>query len=461
MLFPNQFKYLFFLTLIFLYACHSPVKIVPSARPLFTLLPANQTHIDFNNQLTEGLNTNVLMYEYFYNGGGVAIGDVNGDGLQDIYFSGNMVDNKLYLNKGHMQFEDITNIANVEGRPGPWKTGVTMVDINGDGKMDIFVCYSGKLRGAKRVPQLFINLGNDKNGVPHFEDEAKQFGLTDSSYSTQAYFFDYDHDGDLDLLLLNHNPKRISDLNQATIDSLIIQKDDQSGIRLYRNDNNHFVDVTKQSGLLNSTLNYNLSAGIADLNNDGWPDIYLSNDYLVPDYLYINNHDGTFTNEIQQQLGHTSEFSMGNNISDINNDGLPDIFTLDMLPEDNHRQKLLTAPNNYPLFDVILKSGFYYQYMRNMLQLNNGNRTFSEIGQLSGISNTDWSWAPLFADYDNDGWKDLFITNGYLRDYTNMDFLSYMNDQLGNKNEEVFRQQLLAISQHIPTSNIKNYFFKN
>lgn len=461
MAFPNQFRYRFFLPLIFLCACHSPVKTVPSARPLFTLLPASQTHIDFVNGLTEGLNTNVLMYEYFYNGGGVAIGDVNGDGLQDIYFSGNMVDNKLYLNKGKMQFEDISNISNVEGRPGPWKTGVTMVDINGDGKMDIFVCYSGKLRGAKRVPQLFINLGNDKNGVPHFEDEAMQYGLTDSSYSTQAYFFDYDHDGDLDLLLLNHNPKRISDLNKATIDSLIIQKDDQSGIRLYRNDNNHFVDVTKQSGLLNSTLNYNLSAGIADLNNDGWPDIYLSNDYLVPDYLYINNHDGTFTNGIQQQLGHTSEFSMGNNISDINNDGLPDIFTLDMLPEDNHRQKLLTAPNNYELFDVILKSGFYYQYMRNMLQLNNGNGTFSEIGQLAGISNTDWSWAPLFADYDNDGWKDLFITNGYLRDYTNMDFLTYMNDQLGNNTEEVFRQQLLAISQHIPTSDIKNYFFKN
>lgn len=442
-------------------ACHSSTKNLSVSKPLFTLLPSSQTHIDFDNQLTEGLNTNVLMYEYFYNGGGVAIGDVNGDGLQDIYFSGNMVDNKLYLNKGNMQFDDITNIANVEGRPGPWKTGVTMVDINGDGKIDIFVCYSGKLRGAKRVPQLFINLGNDKNGIPHFEDEALQYGLTDSSYSTQAYFFDYDHDGDLDLLLLNHNPKRISDLNEATIHSLIIQKDDQSGIRLYRNDNNHFVDVTKQSGLLNSTLNYNLSAGIADINNDGWPDIYVSNDYLVPDYLYINNHNGTFTNEIQQQLGHTSEFSMGNNISDINNDGLPDIFTLDMLPEDNHRQKLLTAPNNYQLFDVILKSGFYYQYMRNMLQLNNGNGTFSEIGQLSGISNTDWSWAPLFADYDNDGWKDLFITNGYLRDYTNMDFLTYMNNQLGNNNEEVFRQQLLAISKHIPASNIKNYFFKN
>lgn len=446
--------------LVLLEACHSPIKTTPSEKPLFTLLPASRTHIDFTNQLTEGLNTNVLMYEYFYNGGGVAIGDVNGDGLQDIYFSGNMVDNKLYLNKGNMQFEDITAEAGVQGRPGPWKTGVTMVDINGDGKMDIFLCYSGKLSGAKRVPQLFINLGNDKNGIPHFKDEASQYGLTDSSYSTQAYFFDYDRDGDLDLLLLNHNPKRLSDLNEASIHSLINQEDDQSGIRLYRNDNNHFVDVTKQSGLLNSTLNYSLSAGIADLNNDGWPDIYISNDYLVPDYLYINNHNGTFTNELQQQIGHTSEFSMGNSIADINNDGLPDIFTLDMLPEDNHRQKLLTAPNNYQLFNVILKSGFYYQYMRNMLQLNNGNGTFSEIGQLAGISNTDWSWSPLFADYNNDGWKDLFVTNGYLRDYTNMDFLSYMNGQLDN-NEEVFRQQLLDISKQIPISHIKSYFFKN
>jgi hypothetical protein len=457
----NKLVCVFIIVLVLLGACKTSTKNAPSAKALFTLLPASQTHVDFTNQLTEGLNTNVLMYEYFYNGGGVAIGDVNGDGLQDIYFSGNMVDNKLYLNKGSMQFEDITGSANVAGRPGPWKTGVTMADVNGDGKIDIFLCYSGKIKGSKRLPQLFINLGNDNHGIPRFKDEAAEYGLADSSYSTQAYFFDYDRDGDLDLLLLNHNPQRISNLNESSIHKLINQNDKQAGIRLFRNDNNHFVDVTNGSGILNSTLNYNLSAGISDINDDGWPDIYVSNDYLVPDYLYINNHNGTFTNSIQQQVGHTSQFSMGNNISDINNDGLPDIFTLDMLPADNHRQKMLEAPDNYELFDINLKAGFYYQYMRNMLQLNNGNGTFSEIGQLSGISNTDWSWSPLFADYDNDGWKDLFVTNGYLRDYTNMDFLAYMTDQLSKNSQGVFRQQLLDILKHLPSSNIKNYFFKN
>ena len=457
----NHFRFLLIVIIILLDSCHSTISTPPSSKPLFKLLSEKQTRIGFTNRLTEGLNTNVLMYEYFYNGGGVAIGDVNGDGLQDIYFSGNMVDNKLYLNKGNMQFKDVTNISGVEGRPGPWKTGVTMADVNGDGKTDIFVCYSGKLPGVKRIPQLFINLGNDSNGIPHFKDEAAKFGLTDSSYSTQGYFFDYDRDGDLDLLLLNHNPKRISNLTEASIISLIHQGDNQSGIKLYRNDNNHFVDVTKESGLLNSTLNYNLSAGIADINGDGWPDIYISNDYLVPDHLYINNHNGTFTDQLQQQLGHTSEASMGNNISDINNDGLPDIFTLDMLPEDNRRQKLLSTPDSYNLFERNLKVGFFYQYTRNMLQLNNGNSSFSEIGQLAGISNTDWSWSPLFADYDNDGWKDLFITNGYTRDYTNMDFLNYMNNQLENKSGGVFREDLLNISKQMPSSDIMSYFFKN
>ena len=426
---------------------------------LFTLLPSSQTHVDFNNTITEGLNTNVLMYEYFYNGGGVAAGDVNGDGLQDIYFTGNMTDNKLYLNKGNMQFEDVTNTAEVQGRPGPWKTGVTMVDINGDGRLDMFVCYSGKINGLKRIPQLFINLGNDGNGVPHFKDEAKQYGITDSAFSTQAFFFDYDRDGDLDMLLLNHNPTRLSNLDEASIRALLAKQDNQSGTRLFRNDGNHFIDITKQSGLLNTPLNYNLAAGIADVNNDGWPDIYISNDYLVPDYLYINNHDGTFTDQLQKKIAHTSQFSMGNDIADINNDGLPDIFTLDMLPEDNHRQKMLSAPDNYEQFDINLRVGFYYQYMRNMLHLNNGDGTFSEIGQLAGISNTDWSWAPLFADYDNDGWKDLYITNGYVRDYTNMDFLKYMGDFLLDR--RVMRTDLFELVKKIPTSDVKNYMFKS
>ncbi|MEO6849652.1 MAG: VCBS repeat-containing protein [Mucilaginibacter sp.] len=426
---------------------------------LFTLLDSSKTHIDFTDNLTEGLNTNILRYEYFYNGGGVAIGDLNGDGLQDIYFTGNMTDNKLYMNLGHMQFKDITDQVGLAGRPGPWKTGVTMVDINGDGKLDIYVCYSGNLREEKRVNQLFINQGNDANGIPHFKEMAAEYGLAFPSYSTQAYFFDYDRDGDLDMLLVNHNPQRINTLDEVSVKSTMSTPDAQSGIRLLRNDNGHFHDVTAQAGIINTSLSYGLAAGIADVNGDGWPDIYISNDYYVPDKLYINNGKGKFSDELQKQLGHTSLNSMGNDIADINNDGKPDIFTLDMLPEDNKRQKLLFGSDNYESFELYVKVGFYYQYMRNMLHINNGNNTFSEVGQLAGISNTDWSWAPLFADYDNDGWKDLFVSNGYTRDYTNMDFLKYMGDNL--RDRRVMRQDLLNIVDKMPSSQVKNYFFKN
>ncbi|MDQ2721606.1 MAG: VCBS repeat-containing protein [Bacteroidota bacterium] len=432
---------------------------VSSGSPLFQLLPADSTHVDFINNITEGPNTNVLLYEYFYNGGGVAVGDLNGDGLQDIYFVGNMSGNKLYLNKGKMHFEDITT-SDLAGRPGPWKTGVTMADVNGDGKLDIYVCYSGKLPAVKRRNQLFINEGNDSNGIPHFSEQAEQYGLADSSYSTQAYFFDYDRDGDLDLLLLNHNPNSLPVLDDSVTARILRHPDPETGIRLFRNDKNYFTDITEKAGLSSSALTYGLGAGIADLNGDGWQDIYISNDYSVPDYLYINNHNGTFSNVLQKSVGHTSEFSMGNDVADINNDGLPDIFTLDMLPEDNHRQKLLLAPDNYGKFNLALQSGYYYQYMRNMLQLNNGDGTFSEIGQLAGISNTDWSWSPLFADYDNDGWKDLFVTNGYLRDYTNMDFIKYMNDFVKSR-QRLKKSDILQLIDSMPASNVINYLFKN
>ncbi|MEP6951320.1 MAG: VCBS repeat-containing protein [Ginsengibacter sp.] len=427
---------------------------------LFTLLSPADTHIDFSNDLVEGLNTNVLMYEYFYNGGGVAVGDVNNDGLQDIYFSSNLGNNKLYLNKGGMKFQDITVAAGVQARQGPWKTGITMADVNGDGKTDIYVCYSGKLPPAKRANQLFINTGNDANGIPTFSEQAAQYGLADTGFSTQAYFFDYDRDGDLDMFLLNHNPDNLPVLDEASTFALLKNKDGNTGVKLYRNDNNHFTEVTEKAGISSSALTYGLSAGIADINKDGWPDIYISNDYGVPDYLYINNKDGTFTNKLQSGMGHISHFSMGDNVSDINNDGLPDIFTLDMLPEDNHRQKLLFAPDNYEKFDLSLRSGFYYQYMRNMLQLNNGDGTFSEIGQLAGISNTDWSWSPLFADYDNDGWKDLYVTNGYLRDFTNMDFMKYMNDFIQEKGR-LKKEDVLEIVKEMPSSNVLNYMYKN
>jgi len=428
--------------------------------PLFVLLPADSTHIQFENRLTEGLNTNVLLYEYFYNGGGVAIADLNGDGLQDIYFSGNMTDNQLYLNKGHLQFEDITAAAGVAGRSGPWKTGVSIVDINGDGRPDIYLCYSGRVPGAKRVKQLFINEGNDTAGIPHFSEQAARYGLADSAYTTQAYFFDYDRDGDLDLLLLDHNPKNLPVLNEVSTAAILHTPSPNCGVRLFRNDKGYFHDVTEAAGLSSSELSYGLGAGIADINGDGWPDIYISNDYAVPDCYYVNNHNGRFTDKLKECLGHTSQFSMGNNVADINNDGLPDIFTLDMLPADNHRQKLLFAPDNYEKFDLNLRSGFYYQYMRNMLQLNNGDGSFSEVGQFAGLSNTDWSWAPLWADFDNDGWKDLFVTNGYLRDYTNMDFIKFMEGYTREKGR-LMRQDVLDIVDRMPSSNITSYFFRN
>lgn len=428
--------------------------------PLFTLLPAEKTGIQFNNALSDAPNTNVLIYEYFYNGGGVAVGDLNGDGLEDLYFSGNMSDCKLYLNKGNMQFEDITGISGTQNRPLPWRTGVTIADVNGDNKPDIYLSYSGKVRGENRMSQLFINYGNDNNGIPHFNEQASQYGLADSAFSTQVYFFDFDRDGDLDMFSLNHNPNNIPVLDEASTAVWLKKTDRSIGVKLFKNTNNHFENVTANAGLSSSVLTYGLGAGIADINGDGWPDIYIANDYTVPDFLYINNKNGTFTDKLQSMMGHTSRSSMGNDVSDINNDGLPDVLVLDMLPEDNRRQKLLFASDNYEKFDITVRSGFYYQYMRNMLQLNNGNGTFSEIGQLSGISNTDWSWAPLVADYDNDGWKDIYVTNGYTKDFTNMDFLKYMNDYVASKGR-LKREDVLQILSQMPASNVVNYFFKN
>lgn len=445
-------------------ACHNNESTIDNddtnGPHLFTSLPPDSTHIDFNNPLTEGLNTNVLLYEYFYNGGGIAIGDINNDGLQDIYFSSNLGDNKLYLNQSGMQFQDITVASNVQSRPGPWKTGVTIADVNGDGREDIYVCYSGKMPSFKRANQLFINQGNDKAGIPNFLEQAAQYGIADTGYATQSFFFDFDRDGDLDMFLMNHNPTNLPLLDEASTLALLAKREFNTGVKLFKNDNNHFVDITSTSGLSSSALSYGLGAGVADINLDGWPDIYISNDYGVPDYLYINNKKGGFTDQLISSMGHISLFSMGNSVADINNDGLPDIFTLDMLPEDNLRQKLLFAPDNYEKFDLGLRRGFHHQYMRNMLQLNNGDGTFSEIGQLAGISNTDWSWSPLFADLDNDGWKDLYVSNGYLRDFTNMDFLKYKYDFIQKKGR-LQREDVLDIIKKMSSSNVVNYTFQN
>jgi hypothetical protein len=434
---------------------------VAAEKPLFKLLDSAKTGILFNNVIKENFDQNILNYQAFYNGGGVAVGDLNADGLDDVYFSANMTGNKLYLNRGDMQFTDITDMAGVGGRSDGWKNGVNMVDVNGDGKLDIYQCYSGKGDGESRKNQLFINQGLDDQGLPTFKDEAEAYGLADSSYSTQSYFFDYDKDGDLDLLLVNENTKVLSNLDDITIQQLRKHVDPLACSKFFRNDNGHFKDITKEAGLNMSTLSYGLSAGVADINGDGYMDIYLSNDYSVPDFMYINNGDGTFTDKMRDNLDHITLFSMGNSITDINNDGLPDIYTLDMLPEDNRRQKLLAGLDNYESFNINLRNGFYYQYMRNMLHINNGNGTFSEIGQLSGISNTDWSWAPLFADYDNDGWKDLYVTNGYMRDFTNMDVIKYNENYFKSIGGQVEPKHVLEMLSNMPSSDVKNYIYKN
>lgn len=467
----HKVTYLLISALAFLVSCQEPsvVEDKPgkAAEPaLFTLLSPEKTHINFANTLTETAYTNVLMYEYFYNGGGVAVGDLNNDGLQDIYFTANMASNRLYLNKGQMQFEDITAASGAAGRGGPWKMGVTMADVNADGLLDIYVCYSGNLKKERLINQLYINQGNDAQGIPHFTDKTSAYGLDFPSNSTQGIFFDHDQDSDLDLLLLNHNPTPLPPVDAVSITEMQKTENPLYGIRLLRNDRTpagepHFKDITKEAGLHSSPLSYGLGAGIADINKDGWPDIYISSDYIAPDYLYLNNGNGTFTDQLQSSLGHTSHFGMGTDIADINNDGLPDILALDMLPEDNKRQKLLFAPDNYERFDLNVKTGLYYQYMRNMLHVSNGNGTFSEVGQLAGISNTDWSWAPLFADLDNDGWKDIFITNGFLRDFSNQDFIKYMHAYVGSKQGNLQDKDILELVHKMPSSNVVNYVFRN
>ena len=426
-----------------------------SQPPLFKLLPAKETNIKFSNDINETESLNVLSYEYFYNGGGVAVGDINNDGLQDIFFTGNMGKNKLYLNQGNLKFKDITKEAcpDMDGRPAGWKTGVTMADVNGDGLMDIYVCYSGKADNDTRRNQLFINQGNNR-----FKEEAKNYGLDDPGYSTQAVFFDYDGDGDLDMFLLNHNVKKIDNMALAQVKN---QTDDLASNKLFRNDGGHFTDVSKEAGIVQNPLTFGLGVAIADINQDGWADIYVTNDYNEPDYLYINNHNGTFTEKSKEMLRHLSHFSMGVDIADFNNDGLPDIMTLDMLPEDNHRQKSLQMEENYESFELMQSQDLYKQYMRNALHLNNGDGTFSDIAQLAGVSNTDWSWCPLIADFDNDGYKDIFVSNGYLRDYTNKDFLRYWGDYKIKKAMAREPFQLMDLITAMPSTSVPDYIFRN
>ena len=422
--------------------------------PLFTEVPAEQSGIAFANMVSQEGDNNVLNYPYYFNGGGVAVGDINNDGFDDIFFTGNQVAPKLYLNKGDFRFEDVTQEAGVEVKEG-WKTGVTMADINQDGLLDIYVCRSAMADSALRKNLLFIN-----NGNLTFTERAAEYGVDDNSYSTQAAFFDYDKDGDPDLFVLNHSLPRFAGFNNMLVNNKK-RKAQKFNSKLFRNDNGHFVDVSEAAGIINNVLSFGLGVAVSDLNQDGWPDIYVSNDFNEEDYLYINNGDGTFTDKVRDATGHVSLFSMGSDIADVNNDALPDVFTLDMMPESNERIKLSSGDDNYDKYRILVNSGFHHQSMRNMLQLNNGNGTFSEVGQLMGISNTDWSWAALFADFDGDGWKDLFVSNGYEKDYTNMQFLKFTMDEKIKSQQTGAGLDYQQIINQMPSIQVGNFLFRN
>lgn len=438
---------------------------------LFTLLSPVETGIQFTNQLVETDKLHIMNYEYLYNGNGIAIGDFNNDGLDDIFFTGNTVKNKLYMNKGNFKFDDITVKAGVEGN-NTWSTGAVAADVNGDGLMDIYVCHSGKFAEPSKLSnELYINKGVI-NGVPKFVNEADTYGLAlPGTQSTMAVFFDYDLDGDLDMFLVNHALHNYDPFENTSAMRKIPSP--QFGNRLFKNmlienGKNEFKDVTAQAGIINNALNYGLSVSISDLNMDGWPDIYTTSDYTEKDCFYINNKNGTFTESLQKSFTQISKYAMGSDIADCNNDGLPDVFTLDMLPEDNYRQKLLKGPDEYDKYQLIVDSGFYHQQMRNMLQLNEGLDAadvprFSEVAQLSGISNTDWSWSALWFDADNDGRKDLFVSNGYLRDFTNMDFLKYTvaDYQLAKASQGKLNYKTYDLVKQMPQNKLANYLFKN
>jgi enediyne biosynthesis protein E4 len=427
---------------------------------LFKQLNPLQTGITFSNDIDETESLNVLAYEYFFNGAGVAVGDFNNDGLNDIFFTANMKANRLYINQGKLTFKDATLEAGegLAGREGGWKTGVSLADVNGDGWLDIYVCYSGKANDGTRRNQLFINETGSKGNPLRFVERAKEYRLDDPGYNTQATFFDYDKDGDLDVFLLHHNIKKYDNMELARLHE---ETDELAGNRLLENVKGKFINATQRAGIHQYPLTFGLGVAVADVNLDGWPDLYVTNDYNEPDYLYINQKNGTFRDETETAFRHLAQFSMGVDIADFNNDGLPDVMSLDMLPEDNRRQKLLQLQENYESFELMQQQGLQRQYMRNMLQLNNGDGTFSEIAQAAGVAHTDWSWAPLLADFDNDGYKDLFITNGYLRDYTNKDFLRYWGDYKIRKAIDREPVQLMDLVRAMPSTKIPNYIFSN
>ncbi len=445
-----------FFPLFILISC-SQKSDLQQKEPLFVSLPPQKTGIDFINTLIETEEFNIIEYLYFYNGGGVAVGDINNDGLVDIYFSANQGPNKLFLNKGEMIFEDISTSAGLES-PGSWKTGVSMVDINGDGLLDIYLCRLGNWKGIVGKNELYIN-----NGDLTFTESAAEYGLDFQGFSTHAAFFDYDRDGDLDMYLLNHAVHTEKSYGRASLRHI---DNGLAGDRLYKNNldegEKKFTWITNEARIFSSQIGYGLGIGITDINNDGWPDIYVSNDFNENDYLYLNQSDGTFQEQISSGINYSSRFSMGSDFADFNNDGWIDFITLDMLAKDEVIQKMSAGEDSDEIYQLKLSFGFERQVSRNCLQLNNTNGTFSEIGQFSGVYATDWSWASLIADFDNDGWKDIFISNGIVRRPNDLDYINFIsNPELKNGLQSRPDISDLKLSEKMPPGDVTNFFFKN
>ncbi len=428
-----------------------------AAGALFTRLPASYTGVRFENRLTESRDLNVFTYRNYYNGGGVAIGDLTGDGLPEIALTANLGGTRLYLNEGKFHFRDVTAEAGLHSTG--WTTGVTLADVNGDGRLDLYVCHAGLVEGKLRANELYINQGLNAHGVPTFVEQAAAYGVADTGYSTQAAFFDYDGDGDLDLFVINNSPRPVSSFGQRNTRH---ERDPLGGARLYRNDGGHFIDVSAAAGIYGSEIGFGLGVVVSDVNRDGRPDLYVSNDFFENDYLYLNNGDGTFTESVARAMPYTSYFSMGLDIADVNNDGWPDVYTTDMLPEDEYRLKTTSSFEGWDVYQAKLRDGYHYQFMRNMLQLNKGDGTFADIGQQAGVARTDWSWSALVADFDLDGYKDIYVTNGLAKDVTSQDYVAFLaNQETMREAASGGRVDFLRLIAAMTSTKLTHYAFHN
>ncbi|HEY0778349.1 MAG TPA: VCBS repeat-containing protein [Gemmatirosa sp.] len=471
-------------------ACNAVGSARPAPAPppadgrLFTRLPSSYTGVTFQNRVTETRAMNVFTYRNFYNGGGVALGDLTGDGLPEMVLTSNQGGPRLYLNEGHFQFRDVTDAAGLTTKAGSWTTGVTLADVNGDGRLDIYICKAGPGDPASRANELWINQGVDRDGVPHFKEVAHDYGVADEGWSTQAVFFDYDRDGRLDLLVINNSPTPVTGFGVLSSRQV---PNRYSGAKLYHNDGGadspHFTEVTEKAGIYSPQNAFGLGVAVGDVNRDGWPDIYVSNDFFERDYLYVNKGDGTFAEVGDRAMPVMSEFSMGLDIADLDNDGWPEVYTTDMLPENEHRLRTMAAFEGWDLYQSKVRNGYHHQLMRNMLQHNNGDGTFSDVAWMGGVARTDWSWGALIADLDLDGRKDIFVTNGVARDVTSQDYIVYSANEHAAADRDAARREpaaatdadgggaaageaagepnYLKLTQAMPSTRIPNYAFHN